>query len=45
MTSVHMNNKDAQVELFPEVMMILRTDVLTRSESNLQEKSLIERTQ
>ena len=39
MTSVHMNNKDAQVELFPEVMMVLSTDIiLTSSESNLQEK-------
>ena len=41
MTSVHMNNKDAQVELFPEVMMVLSTDIiLTSSESNLQEKKV-----
>ena len=46
MTSVDMNNKDAQVELFPEVMMVLSTDIiLTSSESNLQEKSLIGRSQ
>ena len=46
MTGVHMNNKDAQVELFPEVMMVLSTDIiLTSSESNPQEKILIERSQ